>query len=89
MFENVAEHLDEAVRLANGTEYGLGATVWTADRDRGRMIASRIHAGMIGVNRGIRGVGDSPWVGARQSGFGYTGSIDGVRHFTQLRTITS
>lgn len=79
---------EEAVRLANATDYGLGATVWCGDETRGEAVARRIQAGMIGVNRGIRGVGDSPWVGARQSGFGCTGSVEGTRSFTQVRTIT-
>ena len=79
---------EEALAVANGVPYGLGATVWTGDAARGEAVASRIQSGMIGINRGIRGVGDSPWVGARQSGFGYTGSIDGTRQFTQVRTIT-
>ncbi len=84
----VVDDAEEAVRVANATEYGLGATVWTADPARGEAIAGRLQAGMIGVNRGIRGVGDSPWVGARQSGFGFTGSVEGTRSFTQVRTIT-
>jgi acyl-CoA reductase-like NAD-dependent aldehyde dehydrogenase len=82
------EDAEEAVRLANATEYGLGATVWTADEELGFELAERIQAGMVGVNRSIRGVGNSPWVGARQSGFGYTGSVDGTRSFTQVRTIS-
>jgi succinate-semialdehyde dehydrogenase / glutarate-semialdehyde dehydrogenase len=62
--------------------------VWTKDEARGQAIAGRIQAGMIGVNRGVGGVGDSPWVGARKSGFGFTGSVEGTRSFTQVRTIT-
>jgi len=84
----VVEDADEAVRRANETDYGLGATVWGGDAARAELVASRIQAGMIGINRGIRGVGDSPWVGARQSGFGYTGSVAGTRQFAQVRTIT-
>ena len=79
---------EEAIRLANDGDYGLGATVWTADATRGEDLAARVQAGMVGINRGIRGVGDSPWVGARQSGFGFTGSVEGTRHFTQVRTIS-
>jgi acyl-CoA reductase-like NAD-dependent aldehyde dehydrogenase len=84
----VVEDAEEALRLANDTEYGLGATVWTADQERGEELAARVRAGMVGINRGIRGVGDSPWVGARQSGFGFTGSVEGTRSFTQVRTIS-
>jgi acyl-CoA reductase-like NAD-dependent aldehyde dehydrogenase len=84
----VVDDAEEAVRRANETDYGLGATVWGGDAARAESVASRIQAGMIGINRGIRGVGDSPWVGARQSGFGYTGSVAGTRQFAQVRTIT-
>ena len=84
----VVEDEEEALRMANDTEYGLGATVWTSDRERGERLAARVRAGMVGINRSIRGVGDSPWVGARQSGFGFTGSVEGTRHFTQVRTIS-
>ncbi|MEM7246758.1 MAG: aldehyde dehydrogenase family protein [Acidobacteriota bacterium] len=79
---------DEALRLANEGNYGLGATVWTSDREQGEALAAQIQAGMVGINRGIGGVGDSPWVGARQSGFGQNGSVEGTRSFTQVRTIT-
>lgn len=79
---------EEALRIANATPYGLGATIWTGDAAKGEEIASKLQSGMIGVNRGLRGVGDSPWVGARQSGFGFTGSVEGTRQFTQLRTVT-
>jgi len=84
----VVDSAEEALRLANDTDYGLGATVWTGDAARGEAIASRLQAGMIGVNRGVGGVGDAPWVGARCSGFGFTGSVEGTRQFTQVRTIT-
>jgi acyl-CoA reductase-like NAD-dependent aldehyde dehydrogenase len=79
---------EEALRIANATPYGLGASVWTSDAAKGEEIASKLQSGMIGVNRGLRGIGDSPWVGARQSGFGFTGGVEGTRQFTQLRTIT-
>jgi len=84
----VVADAEEALRLANETDFGLGATVWTANAELGEELAARVASGMVGINRGIRGVGDSPWVGARQSGFGYTGSVEGTRSFTQLRTIS-
>ena len=79
---------EEALAIANAIPYGLGATVWTSDAARGEAVAGKLQSGMIGINRGIRGVGDSPWVGTRQSGYGFTGNIDGTRQFTQVRTIT-
>jgi len=78
---------DEAIRLANDSEYGLGAVVFGPEK-LAQDVASKIDAGMIGVNRGIHGAAGSPWVGAKQSGFGYHMGKEGHRQFCQVRTIT-
>jgi succinate-semialdehyde dehydrogenase/glutarate-semialdehyde dehydrogenase len=79
---------DEAVKLANDTPYGLGAVVFGADDDRTRGVARKLTAGMIGINRGVGGGGKLPWVGARESGYGFHGSRDGHRQFTQTRVVS-
>ena len=79
---------DEGVRLANDTIYGLGANVWTADPERARRVARRLRAGQVGVNRYLGGTATTPWVGARQSGFGFLGGADGHRQFTVPKTIS-
>jgi len=79
---------DEAVKLANDSPFGLGATVWTKNRKKGLDIARKIESGMIGVNQGIGAVSGTPWVGIKQSGYGYIGSIDGIRQFTVPRKIS-
>ena len=73
---------DEAVRLANDTPYGLGANVYTGDLERGRRVARRIRSGQVGINRYLGGASGAPWVGARQSGFGFLGGVDGHKQFT-------
>jgi len=78
---------EEGVRLANDTVYGLGANVWTQDGDRAARVAGRLRAGQVGVNRYLGGAAGSPWVGARQSGFGHLGGPDGHRQFTVPKTI--
>ena len=78
---------DEAVRLANDSEYGLGAVVFGPE-ELAQRVAGRINAGMIGVNRGIHGAPGSPWAGAKHSGIGYHMGPDGHRQFCQVRTIT-
>lgn len=80
------DDVEDAVRAANATDYGLGAVVY-GGKDA-RRVASRLDAGMIGINTGSGGGGDSPWVGAKMSGFGYHGSPDGHRQFTQPRVIS-
>jgi acyl-CoA reductase-like NAD-dependent aldehyde dehydrogenase len=53
-----------------------------------KTVANRLEAGMVGINRGIGGIGDIPWVGAKESGIGYHGSPDGYRQFTQVRVVS-
>lgn len=77
--------VDEAIDAANATDYGLGAVVY-GSKDAAR-VASMLDAGMIGINSGAGGGGDTPWVGAKMSGYGYHGSPDGHRQFTQPRVI--
>ncbi len=77
----------EAIRLANDTPYGLGANVWTKNLKRGRRVAEALQAGQVGVNRYLAGAPGTPWVGARQSGFGFLGGPEGHRQFTTPKTI--
>jgi acyl-CoA reductase-like NAD-dependent aldehyde dehydrogenase len=79
---------DEAVARANDTRFGLGAVVFGGDPERTRAVARRLKAGMIGVNKSVGGVSGAPWVGARESGYGFQGSKDGHRQFTQVRVVT-
>jgi acyl-CoA reductase-like NAD-dependent aldehyde dehydrogenase len=80
--------VDEAVARANSTEFGLGAVVFGRDEAKTAAVARRLTAGMIGINRSVGGVAGTPWVGARQSGFGFHKSRDGHRQFTQTRVVT-
>jgi len=77
----------EAVELANDTEYGLGAVVFGEENEAGK-VARQLTAGMIGVNRGMGGASGTPWVGARQSGYGYHGGPMGHRQFCQVRVVS-
>ncbi|MED5329710.1 MAG: aldehyde dehydrogenase family protein [Planctomycetota bacterium] len=82
------DNVEEAVHLANASEFGLGASVWTSDNQSGCKVASQLESGQVGVNRGLGGAGDPPWCGAKQSGFGFLGSADGYRQFTRPRTLS-
>ncbi len=79
---------DDAIALANDTPYGLGAVVFGGDRERTADVARRLDAGMIGINKGCGGASGSPWVGAKQSGFGYHSGKQGHRQFTQPRVVS-
>ena len=50
-------------------------------------VAQQLQAGMIGINQGVGAGGDAPWVGAKQSGFGFHGSAEGHRQFSQVTVI--
>lgn len=76
----------DAIRRANDSEYGLGAVVF--GQQGAREVANQLEAGMVGINQGVGGEGDSPWVGAKQSGFGYRNSIAGHRQFAQVKVLT-
>ncbi|TVP54216.1 MAG: aldehyde dehydrogenase, partial [Gemmatimonadales bacterium] len=79
---------DEAVERANDTRFGLGAVVYGGDEEKAGAVARRIKAGMVGVNRPPGGAVGTPWVGARESGFGFHKGKDGHRQFTQIRVVT-
>ncbi len=65
---------EEAIRLANDSEFGLTASVWTRNLRRGRRIASQIEAGTVMVNEVLytHGIAQTPWGGVKQSGLGRT-----------------
>lgn len=80
------DEVDEVVRRANATSYGLGASVWGPPGPLTDSVAERLEAGMIGINRGLSAAAGAPWVGWKMSGFGYTRSAAGMRNFMQPRT---
>ena len=63
---------DEAIELANDSPFGLGASVWTDDREKGRRIARRIESGMVWINDHMysHGAMQTPWGGVKESGLG-------------------
>jgi succinate-semialdehyde dehydrogenase / glutarate-semialdehyde dehydrogenase len=77
---------DEAVRVANDTRYGLGASVWTADPDRGIAVARRIRSGAAFVNAVVASDVRMPFGGTRASGYGRELAAAGIREFVNVRT---
>jgi succinate-semialdehyde dehydrogenase/glutarate-semialdehyde dehydrogenase len=78
---------DEAIALANDTEFGLAAYVYTADLAKGLRVSERIESGMVGLNRGTISDPAAPFGGMKQSGLGREGSHDGLREFTEAKYI--
>jgi len=79
-------NIEQAIERANDSDYGLGAVVFGAAG--AEAVADQLEAGMIGINQGPGGSGDAPWVGAKQSGFGFHGSADGHRQFAQVSVMS-
>jgi succinate-semialdehyde dehydrogenase/glutarate-semialdehyde dehydrogenase len=83
---------EEAIRLANDTEYGLNASVWTRDVRRGRSIAAHIHAGTVNVNEGYAAAWGSvaaPMGGMKSSGLGRRHGREGLLKYTESQNVTS
>jgi succinate-semialdehyde dehydrogenase/glutarate-semialdehyde dehydrogenase len=86
---NRFKSIDEAVRMANDTPFGLGAVVFGQNEERAVEVARRLDAGMIGVNKSCGGASGAPWVGAKESGYGFHSSKDGHRQFAQARVVST
>ncbi|WP_322102495.1 NAD-dependent succinate-semialdehyde dehydrogenase [Paraburkholderia sp. J41] len=80
---------DEAVRLANDTEYGLVAYVYTRDLARGLRVAERIESGMIALNRGLVSDPAAPFGGVKQSGLGREGAHHGLLEFMEAKYLST
>ncbi len=81
----------EAIALANDSEFGLAASVWTGNRARGEVLARRIHAGTVMVNDAIAcfGISEAPHGGVGQSGIGRTHGWQGLDEMVQLKYVDS
>lgn len=82
--------LDEAVRRANATRYGLNASVWTGDADRGVELARRLESGMVNVNEAYAAAWasvDAPIGGFKDSGLGRRHGAEGLLKYTEAQTI--
>jgi succinate-semialdehyde dehydrogenase / glutarate-semialdehyde dehydrogenase len=78
---------DEAVALANDTEYGLVAYLYTGDLARGMRVSGRLEAGMVGLNRGLVSDPAAPFGGVKQSGIGREGGHEGVLDYTESKYV--
>ena len=82
----VARDEDDAVRIANDTRFGLGASVWTSDPERGVAVARRIRSGAAFVNALVASDPRMPFGGTRASGYGRELAAAGIREFVNVRT---
>jgi len=78
---------EDAIRIANDSDYGLGGAVYSADTERAMQVARRIRAGAISVNGGMSITGDLPFGGYKQSGIGREWGREGLEEFLETKAI--
>jgi succinate-semialdehyde dehydrogenase/glutarate-semialdehyde dehydrogenase len=78
---------DQAVELANDTEYGLVAYVFTRDLNRGLRMGERLDTGMLGLNAGVISNAAAPFGGVKQSGLGREGGAEGIEEYLYTQYI--
>ncbi len=81
------DSLEEGIRIANDTDYGLGASVWTTDKVKGEEVARQIESGAVFVNDMVKSDPHLPFGGIKLSGYGRELSFLGIREFVNQKTI--
>jgi succinate-semialdehyde dehydrogenase/glutarate-semialdehyde dehydrogenase len=76
---------EEAVAMANDTEYGLAAYFYSRDVARAWRVAERLEVGMVGINAAFLSVEVAPFGGVKQSGVGREGSRHGIEEFVEMK----
>jgi succinate-semialdehyde dehydrogenase/glutarate-semialdehyde dehydrogenase len=78
---------DEAIRVANASEYGLASYLFTSDHSRMLRVAEQIEFGMVGFNTGVISNAAAPFGGVKQSGLGREGGAEGISEYTTVQYI--
>lgn len=79
---------EEAVKLANASRYGLGASIWTKDIERGERLAREVESGSVFVNALMKSDQRLPFGGIKKSGYGRELSEAGIKEFVNVKTIS-
>ena len=83
------DDIEDMIKRANDSAFGLGASVWTSNTQRGIEVASRIESGTVWVNTHLDLPFEIPFGGAKQSGIGQQGGIEGMEDYTQVRIVNA
>ena len=82
-----ASGIDDAIRIANDTAFGLAASIWTQDKQLGEALARKIQAGAVFVNSLVRSDVRLPFGGTKTSGFGRELAEHGIHEFMNIKTV--
>ena len=81
-------NVDDAIRRANDTRYGLAGSVWSADEARAQALAGQLEVGTAWVNHHLGVEPDLPFGGFKESGIGREYGVDGLRHYSEIRVVS-
>ena len=78
---------EDALRVANDTDFGLGSNIWTSDVERAKKLAERVEAGLVFINGMVASDARLPFGGVKRSGYGRELSSYGIKEFTNIQTV--
>src|SRR3989442_12509680 len=78
---------EDALRVANDTDFGPGSNIWTSDVERGKKLAERVEAGLVFINGMVASDARLPFGGGKRSGYGRELSSYGIKEFTNIQTV--